>query len=298
MKMQWIKSFCLGLSILSFPFYSQAQLTESGHPITASAEKEYKPSTSANTRPPMNDICVRKCNTQKRVLAYPHLEERDVMWEKRIWREVHLSERFNHHFAYVKKPLISVLLEEAKAQNLILYSPLDDQFSTPMSVDEIGEMWGSYDTITVFDPETYTDSLVVVYNELNPMDVQAYRIKEVWFFDSKRSRLDVRILGIAPIANRYDEEGRLIASMPLFWVYYPDARSTLIEHETYDPFNGSTALAWDDVFEARIFHGVIVKESNIYDRRIQDYASGMNALLEAEKIHESIRNYEHDLWSY
>lgn len=297
MKKQWM-FLAIVLIIMNLALPLKAQLTESGEPVNEATEKAVVTTVKPQGATPMNGICKRECNTKKRLLSYDHLHERDVMWEKRIWREIHLNERINQHFAYAEKPLISVLMQEAEAQRLTLYSPLDDKFSSAMEVDEIKEMWGTHDTITVFNPDTYADSIVVVFNEFNPQDVESYRVKEVWYFDSQRSEMKVRILGIAPIANKYDEEGNFIASMPLFWIYYPDAREVLLQHETFDPLNGSTALAWDDVFEARLFHGQIVKESNIYDRRIQDYASGMNALLEAEKIHEGIRNYEHDLWSY
>ncbi len=47
-----------------------------------------------------------------------------------------------------------------------------------------------------------------------------------------------------------------------------------------------------------MFSSYIVKEENVYDRYILDYTSGMDALLEAEKISEKIREYEMDFWEY
>jgi hypothetical protein len=40
------------------------------------------------------------------------------------------------------------------------------------------------------------------------------------------------------------------------------------------------------------------KESNVYDRRIESYRTGVDALWESEKIKEEIRTVEHDVWSF
>jgi hypothetical protein len=36
----------------------------------------------------------------------------------------------------------------------------------------------------------------------------------------------------------------------------------------------------------------------VYDRRIQDYKTGIDALLEADKIKDGMFHFEHDLWEY
>jgi len=48
----------------------------------------------------------------------------------------------------------------------------------------------------------------------------------------------------------------------------------------------------------RKFSSYIFKESNVFDRRIQDYATGIDLLLEGEKIKADIFNKEHDMWTY
>jgi hypothetical protein len=48
----------------------------------------------------------------------------------------------------------------------------------------------------------------------------------------------------------------------------------------------------------RLFSSYITKESNVHDRRIQDYKQGIQTLIEADKIHNEIFNFKHDLWVY
>ncbi|MFN5794946.1 MAG: hypothetical protein ACK455_09120 [Bacteroidota bacterium] len=42
----------------------------------------------------------------------------------------------------------------------------------------------------------------------------------------------------------------------------------------------------------------LTKQPFIYERKIKDYAVGMDALLKSERIKEEIFNMEHDLWEF
>ena len=55
---------------------------------------------------------------------------------------------------------------------------------------------------------------------------------------------------------------------------------------------------FDDLFEMRRFSAHVIKEENVYDRDIQEYAQGLDALLESERVKKEIFEYEHDLWNY
>ena len=68
--------------------------------------------------------------------------------------------------------------------------------------------------------------------------------------------------------------------------------------KVFNPGNDGDLGTWEDLFERRFFSSYIYKESNVYNRRIQDYLQGVDILLEADKIKQEIFNYEHDLWSY
>ena len=57
-------------------------------------------------------------------------------------------------------------------------------------------------------------------------------------------------------------------------------------------------MSFDDLFWKRRFTSVIYKESNGFDRKIESYRSGIDALRESEKIKEEIRTFEHDVWDY
>jgi gliding motility associated protien GldN len=254
--------------------------------------------SNAQNGVPLDDVTEKSLVATHPMLSYPHTDERDVLWEKRIWELIDIRTLKNQPFRYPPRPFIQILVDEIMNGNIRAYSTEDDKFSKELSPDEISELLASRDTVLTFDPETYEEQIQVVTNDLNPEDVYLYRLKEIWWVDSKYSQLKVRILGIAPIIEVTDDNGNFKYYKPLFWIYYPDARKVLARHRVFNPWNDACTLTWEDWLEMRFFDSVIIKESNVHDRRIEDYATGIDALLEGQKIKDEIFNFEQDLWSY
>lgn len=283
------RMLCLGwLALMSLPAFCQTPeniiLTEAGDP---------------NKGKPLDDIVEKKITFEKRVLPYDDLREADIMWEKRIWRVLDIREKLNLPFAYPERPFFAILMEAATSAEITVYSAEDDKFTAPLDPDEVKNMGAKADTIPFFDPITYEERDTVVYNVLNYEDVKRFRIKEIWFFDEETSRMQVRILGIAPLLDEYDQDGNFLFERPLFWVYYPEARQVLAREPVFNMFsNDNQKTSWEDIMESRIFSSYVYKESNVHDRRLQGYLSGVDLLLEADKIKNKIFNFEHDLWSY
>lgn len=244
-----------------------------------------------------------------KVVPYPYLRESDVMWSKMVWRVIDLSEKLNLPLKYPTRPirnrksLINVLVDGMKEGTLTAYSTVDDEFTTPITFEEVQKKFGaSLDTQTVVDPDPpYASHDTVVAKEANYDKVIGYRIKEEWFFDKQRSVMDVRIIGIAPIVYDEDEFGNIRESgqrKALLWVYFPEARTMLVNAECFNLENDAERRTFDDIFMKRIFSTTIIKVSNVYDRNIGDYRTGIDALLESNKIKADIFNLEHDLWEY
>lgn len=256
-------------------------------------------SGNTNTKPPRDGFYDRYLYTEEQIIPYDFIHEKDVFWEKRVWRLIDIREKMNHVFKYETEPFINILLDHARAGDISLYRVTSDKFDDPMTDEEMQNIGSSVDTIITFDPDTFEEIVQVVRNELNPEDIKKYRIKEVYFFDEETSTLDVRILGIAPIIDRVDDNGNFLNSGPMFWAYYPELRSVLARHEAFNPANDAARMSWEDIFEARLFSSYIIKESNVFDRRIKDYKNNpMDVLIESDNIKEQIFNFEHDLWSY
>ncbi len=247
---------------------------------------------------PLDDVVEKRLIEERRVLPYQPIREADIFWEKRIWRVIDIREKMNLPFAYPEKPFFTILMDAAVNGDITVYSTEDDKFTNRLQSDEVASMGATVDTVITFDPETYEEQIQIVRNEINPEDVKRFRIKEVWFFDSETSTLEVRILGIAPLLDVKDENGNFKYEKPMFWAYYPECREIFARNKVFNVGNDASPNTWEDLFEMRYFASYIFKESNVHDLRLQDYLSGVDLLMEADKIKQEIFNFEHDLWSY
>jgi gliding motility associated protien GldN len=276
--------FCVGQLVAQVP--DNVIMTESGN------------SQVVEQDPPTDDITDKRTIETVRILPYDPVREADIFWEKRIWRVIDIREKMNLPFAYPERPFFTILQEAAENEEINVYSNEDDKFTHRLSPEEIASMGASVDTVTTFDPVTYEEKIQVVRNELNPEDIKRYRLKEVWFFDEETSRMQVRILGIAPLLDVKDENGNFKYEQVMFWVYYPEARQVLAREKVFTAGNDAAPITWEALMEMRFFSSYIYKESNVHNRRLQDYVQGVDLLLEADKIKQTIFNFEHDLWEY
>jgi gliding motility associated protien GldN len=236
-------------------------------------------------------------------LAWQPIREADVMWKKRVWREIDVNERANLPFRYSGDDLtgggyfIEILLDAIKKGKVKAYSQFDDRFTTEMSSQQIMELLaGKTDSTRVIDPMTGEESITVTHREFDPEQVVKYRIKEDVIFDRNVGRMVTRIIGIAPITNVMDpNSGEIRGNAVLFWLYYPEARKELAKYEVYNPENDVARLNWDDFFEGRFFSSRIIKVSNPYNDLLPQ---GMDGLNEGQRLTEQFVNKEMEMWVY
>jgi gliding motility associated protien GldN len=253
--------------------------------------------TESEQTVPLDDIVVRASMQEKGVLAYPPVREADIMWEKRVWRELDTRQKINLPFRYPEMPLFTIFEQAIRDNQLTAYKANNDKFTDVLTKEELDNLLYNRDTVEIIDPVTYEVRYEVVDNNINPEDIIKYRLKEVWFVDTRHSSMDVRILGIAPIITVKDDNGNPLYEKPLFWIHYPSARETLARHKVFNPANDASVMSWEDHLEMRFFDSYVTKVSNVNDLRLQDYLVGEDLLQKSELTEESIFNYEMDLWS-
>jgi len=243
-------------------------------------------------------------------MPYQHVREADVMWTRIIWRRIELSEKMNHILALPTVPtrntksLIDVILDGIHTQGLTAYraraSDAGNEFDVVMTEDEIHvEMGAGQDVQIVETIEGY--DTIVVNIPYQSSSINSYLVKELWFFDKQRSVLDVRIIGFCPIRKYYrpdDFDQTAPLYKKVFWVHYPEARPLLARSQIYSPYTDVTNISFDDIFQKRFFSSYIFMESNAYQRAILQYETGLEVLLESERIKTEIFNFEQDLWEY
>lgn len=247
---------------------------------------------------PRDNFYDRYMHTEKQALAYDHVHEKDVFFEKRIWREIDTRTKRNQHFNYPLAPFAKILIDAVKDNKVTAYSTWSDDFTKPLSLQAAMDICVERDTFIMINPSTFEEEVHTSASEVNAMDIKKFRIKEVWYFDEETGDMNVRILGIAPIIDRYDDNGNFLLAMPMFWLYYPDLRPILATKESFNPENDAMRMSWDDVFEARFFESHITKASNVHDARLMDQFAGIDILIASDKVQQELLHFEHDLWEY
>ena len=265
---------------------------------------------SAQAQTVLDGAWIKENNKTKKVVQYPFIREADVMFAKRIWEDIDLREKINLPLYYPltesngMKSLFDVIRDALLIEGSITaYSTgvtgQEDDFREPLLVSDVKSKLEKIDTTFTPDPDTGELVPVVQNIKIRSEDITRYRVKEDWFFDKQRSQRYIRIIGIAPQKERISEDGEPTGAYEtLFWLYFPECRYVFANWDSFNRQNDAARLSFDDLFQKRMFNATIIKESNVYDRKLDDVYTGMDRLLQSQAINEKLFNEEHDLWSY
>ncbi|PIA81091.1 gliding motility protein GldN [Gaetbulibacter sp. 4G1] len=247
-------------------------------------------------------------------LEYGYVDDRDVLFSKMVWEKVVLDERSNFPLYYPidtnnigsdRRSLYDVLMKSVKDGKIKnIYD--DSYFTTKRTLKDIEAALTMIDTTELgIEQLNAGEELSPEYinrRDITAADIKEYHIKGLWYFDKRQAEMKYRLLGIAPVApdvNFIDtDEPDLV---PLFWVFFPDAREVLHEAKSFNNENSSIPFSFDHILNSRRFHGYIYREENVQgDRKISEYVSqnALMQLLESERIKDKIRDFELDMWTY
>jgi len=253
--------------------------------------------------PPNVEPFQREAVPNSEPVPYTHIREADVFWGKTIWRVIDLREKINQPLYYPISPtngrrnLMTVLLDGLRENQIKAYD--SDQLSVQKTYEELMASLQSTDSVSMWrDYPPYEQYDTVITKDFKPEDVMMFRLREFWVFDKQRSVMECRIMAICPVIILYDDDGEFKGTKPLFWVYFPEARKILAQNEVYNRHSDVERRSYDDVFFKRMFNSYVIKESNVYDRFINEYTTGLDALIESDRIKNDIFILEHDLWEY
>ncbi len=234
------------------------------------------------------------------VFPYAYLREADMMWSTRHWESIDLRQKFNFHLYYPiqaipdRKSLYDVVVDGILNEGTIVEVFADDRFEIPYTPEQVFQYVQMIDTIR--DPDDPSIILLVDTIKITSKDVLEWQVKSDWYFDKQRGEMKNRIIGISPVVRN----PKTLDKYNLFWVWFPDARYALSTHVAFNSRNNNQRLTYDQVFHLRFFQSRIIQEDNVYDREIEEYkrSSPLQQLLEADRIKNNLRNFEHDLWEY
>lgn len=243
----------------------------------------------------------------KKAFEFPYVREADVVWAHRVWRVIDFKEKINQVFFYPVTPdqgrkNLFTILDEALTEGRIRGFETD-MFAKEVNWEEMKASLAGSEIMERYDTDIDGNEIITydtIQTSLSTEDITMLRIKEDWFIDKNRSIEDVRIIGFALIYMQQKEEGTPPVQMPLAWIRYndPEVRELLANAEVYNMDNDRARRSYDDIFRKRLFSSYVIRESNDFNRRIEDYARGIDAIMESQRIEDYLFEMEEDMWEY
>ena len=271
--------FCLLLSVNSF---SQANILNASNPSEIGIQN-----------------FDQKQSDNDSFLEFDYIDERDILWSKIVYEKIDLNEKLNFPLLFPvndetyeknRKSLWRILKENIINKRITeLYFDRNDNFKDKMSFTDVMEVVSFTELI---------NGVQTPAEELKSIDITAYRIKGMWYFDKRQGEMKYRLLGLMPVGkNLKDDDGK--NNTDLFWIWYPSVRKILHEEKVFNDKNNASSISFDQLLVSRRFSSFIYKEDNVYgDRSIKDYKTpGLESILESQRIKKEILDFEQDMWN-
>ena len=267
-----------------------------------------------------NDFYQRGIVVGKKAMPYPFLRESDVVWQTTIWRRIDMNESFNQYLYFPIETeeegntqnrinIVNLLIKAAENGDFEVYE--DDDMKVPQEWEKAKlNLAGAPYTVQVpvigddgqpledEDGETVMQDQQVV-PEFDKASAKKLNLKEFWFIDKQDTRQKVRIVGLSFQFERAAKGGGS-NNVTSFWVpmNYMTVRQVLVNANAFEENNEVAERSYDDIFIQRYFESFITRESNKYNRKISDYLTGKDAIVESQMIEERIFDIENDMWEY
>ena len=232
-------------------------------------------------------------------LEFDYIDERDILWSKIVYEKIDLNEKINFPLLFPindetyernRKSLWRILKENILNKNITeIYFDRNDNFKDKMNFEDVLEVVSFTEMI---------NGVQTPAEELKSVDISAYRIKGMWYFDKRQGEMKYRLLGLMPVGkNLKDDDGK--NNTDLFWIWYPSIRKILHKEQVFNDKNNANRISFDQLLVSIRFSSFIYKEDNVYgDRAIKDYKKpGLESILESERIKKEILDFEQDMWN-
>ena len=122
-----------------------------------------------------------------------------------------------------REGFVKGLLNAAYAGKIDVYNNYGDK----LSIEQVKEIENSNDSVYIASQNPpYEDSLVITTNTLDINAITRISFLEEWKHDKDSYAIHKRVIGYAPLIEKYHDDGNFRGYKPLFWIYldksYPE----------------------------------------------------------------------------
>ncbi|WP_442794860.1 hypothetical protein [Pelobium manganitolerans] len=240
----------------------------------------------------------------------PRVKSDDVIFAKRLTRDIYFADPANRYLTPVdtNRNFLTILLRGISEQKIEAYQTWNPSTGR---VEELID----YNTLLTKTDASAGLGYPLQFSDQELLAKCGLRLIEDWYFDTNRAEFKSFIIAIGLIvpssaassasvpklkdpAVKIGEAGADMNGM--FYVNYPTIRNYICKFNVYHP-NEKIRYTFDDVFQLRYFSSLIIEESNPDGYKLAnrpDLKSGLDKLLEADRIKRSLIQYEQDMWEY
>lgn len=273
-----------------------------------------------------------KSNNGINPLSLRPVHESNVMFKTTLWRRLDLKEKENQPLFAKGAEITKHLIDGVKAGVIEAYD--NDSLSTKLTLEEFNKRlfkkfeggglsqeeidagfggstdddgWGGGGTEKKEEAKTSGTPSQPVNQasaeggyEMFPSELGIIEIKEDWIFDKQRSRqyADIQTITVM-IPAENSTEG---LEKPLASFKYKELERFFRTNPNciwYNVANTAQHKNLADAFELRLFHGKIIRKSNIANKYLdQIHKTPKAGLLESQRLEYELMEFEHNLWEY
>lgn len=176
------------------------------------------------------------------------------VFKKQVIRTIEIKEEEDngrHHLRDVTPDASfnEMLVKEVKTGKLKAFTSPEGQPAKAIPLSEFRSDTSEYPIDDVEDPVTGKTVRVRRYMDRDLLSyINKYWIAESWSFDPVAGKTEVSMVGIAPIFEQYNTDGKLMYTEPFFWLKYGDVQNIITKYAEYYPEHSFAAKVWDDYF--------------------------------------------------
>ena len=249
------------------------------------------------------------------------IREADVLWATRLWQRIDLRQPINKSLyspldsvKLGKRSLFQILLSDIiydTSSNILMYK--QDELNHKFTKTEVIQIIERKDTIELIDENGNKEELVFLL-PLRTVKATMYKIDLMldFFYNRQSSQMESRILSLGIHIPYYilNPDLKLIhdtANMDIYqrtdstiliWFYYPSLRHLFANNPCYRNYRTGEILSIDQVFIKGLYSSIIFQKENVYAKEVNQYTTGLDALLEERRIKNQVFNKELNLWQY
>lgn len=235
--------------------------------------------------------------------AFDSLPESEVVTAKKILKGLNLQDKLNKSIFCTKNPkenifpFFDVLVQGVISRKLTAFKgplyKLDTNHTIScenlivklIKTDSVENFYIDENGKETFEKRIQSDTI-------NAANIKIIWFTEVWYFNKKWSRLEKRIVSIAPVWHN----PKTNKDETLFWIYYDEAREWLASFPTNSKIIDGTIRSFEQLFSSKFFNSKILKESNVFGRNLIENTSAFDALIKSESVKDEILKKEEGMW--